>query len=224
MRSNKVTAGELSKKAASDTTRYDALEVGHYMTEDVEEHLRLSAEKHHHIINEPEFCVVMVLAKDSLIKNVIRRKFYCWPYLPSPRPNQAVFLYNKARQKIVKRLWVLPSDMVMAELAGTNVIVDKRYATMQAWSVAFFKGTFWEYIRHEHELNMPSEHEYFLAHREELLKAGCKIPDSTFSDPFDFSKIAIKQVIDSEDSGVSQDSLSGSGKAENAERSITNQI
>jgi len=224
LKSNDITAGELSKKAASDTTRYDALEVGHYMADDIGQHLYDSAEKHYNIINEPEFCVVMVIAKDPLIKNLVRRKFYCWPYLPSPRPNQAVFLYNKARQKITKRLWVLPSDMVMAELAGTNVIVDKRYATMQAWSVAFFKGTFWEYIRHEHNIDMPSEHEYFLAHREELLKAGCKIPDASFSDPFDFSKIAIKKVIDSDDSGVSQDGLGSLGQTQDTERSVSNQI
>lgn len=192
------SAGELSQKALSDQTKYDALEVGHAMADDIGVHLRECIEKHKTIIDEPEFCVVMIIAKDPMIKNLIRRKFYCWPYLPKPRPNQAVFLYNKAQDKIVKRLWVLPSDMVMAELAGTNIIVDKRYATMQAWSVAFFKGTFWEYIRHEHDITMPSEHEYFLQHREELIKAGCKIPDASYSEPFDFSKIHIEKIIDTQ--------------------------
>ncbi len=193
------TAGELSKKALSDTTKYDALEVGHAMTDDIQEHLYESVKQYHNIINEPEFCVVMIVAKDPLIKNLTRRKFYCWPYLPSPRPNQAVFLYSKKSERIIKRLWVLPSDMVMAELASL-AIVDKRYKTMQAWSVAFFEGKFWEYIRYEHSIDMPSEHEYFLDHREELIKAGCKLPDSDFSDPFDFSKIHIKQVIDTQES------------------------
>lgn len=200
--SKRKSAGELSKKASEDTTKYDALEVGHALSDDIGVHLRESIEKHKHIIDEDEFCVVMIIAKDPIIKNLMRRKFYCWPYLPSPRPNQAVFLYNKIKDRITKRLWVLPSDMVMAELAGTNVIVHKRYQTMQAWSVAFFKGTFWEYIRHEHNINMPSEHEYFLAHREELIKAGCKIPDSSFSQPFDFSKIAIEKVIDTQEAAI----------------------
>lgn len=190
------TAGELSKKAASDTTKYDALEVGHAMSDDIGVHLRECIEKHKPIIDENEFCIVMIIAKDPLIKNLIRRKFYAWPYLPSPRPNQAVFLYNKGLDQITKRLWVLPSDMVMAELSGTNVIVDKRYQTMQAWSVAFFKGTFWEYIRHEHDISMPSEHEYFLANREKLIQAGCKIPDATMTNPFDFSKVAIEKIVD----------------------------
>ncbi len=193
------TAGELSHKANADNTKYDAREVGHALADDIGVHLRESIEKHKHIIDEPEFCVVMVIAKDPLIHNLMRRKFYCWPYLPSPRPNQSVFLYNKALDDITKRLWVLPSDMVMAELAGTNVIVDKRYATMQAWSIAFFKGTFWEYIRHESNITMPSEHEYFLAHRQELIEAGCQIPASGYTEAFDFSKIHAKQIIDSSD-------------------------
>lgn len=190
------TAGELSLKAASDTTKYDALEVGHWMAEDIEKELYISIAKHKDIIDENEFCVIMVIAEDPLIPNVKRRKFYCWPYLPSPRPNQSVFLYNKQLDRITKRLWVLPSAMVMAELAGTNVIVHKNYATMQAWSVAFFKGTFWEYVRHDQDTDMLSETEYMSKHREELIKAGCKIPDSSFSEPFDFSKIHIKNVVE----------------------------
>jgi len=195
------SAGEISSKLLSDSTKYDALEVGHAMTDDIDKHLYESVEKYKDMIDEKEFCVVMIVAKDPLIKNLIRRKFYCWPYLPSPRPNQAVFLYNNQLGKITKRLWVLPSDMVMAELASL-AIVDKRYKTMQAWSVAFFEGKFWEYIRYEHKIDMPSEHEYFLQHREELIKAGCKVPDASYSDPFDFDKINIEKVIDTQESLV----------------------
>lgn len=202
------TAGDLAHKALSDTTKYNALEVGHAMADNIESQLYESIAKHKHIIDENEFCVVMVIAKDPLIKNLIRRKFYCWPYLPSPRPNQAVFLYNKLLERITKRLWILPSDQVMAELAGTNVIVHKRYATMQAWSVAFFKGTFWEYIRHEHGITMPSEHEYFLQHRKELIDAGCKIPESSVAETFDFSKIQIEKIIDTQQALVPEDHFS----------------
>jgi hypothetical protein len=192
------SAGELSKKALSDTTKYDALEVGHAMADDIEKHLYESIEIYKDMIDEPEFCVVMIKAEDPLIKNLIRRKFYCWPYLPSPRPNQAVFLYNKQLGQITKRLWVLPPDMVMAELASL-AIVSKRYKTMQAWSVAFFEGKFWEYIRYEHDINMPSEHEYFTLHREELIKAGCKFSNASVSEPFDFEKIHIEKIIDTQE-------------------------
>lgn len=195
MSDNTLTAGELSKKAYADTTRYDALEIGHWLSEDIEKQLRLAIENYRPMIDEPEFCVVMLISKDPLIKNAIRRKFYCWPYLPSPRPNQSVFLYNKSLDRITKRLWVLPSDMVMAELSSLSH-VDKRYQTMQAWSIAFYKGTFWEYVRYDQKIDMLSETEYISKHREELIQAGCKVSDSTISEPFDFSKIHIKKVID----------------------------
>lgn len=189
------TAGELSKQALSDSTKYNALEVGHFMAEDIEKHLYESIAKHKNIIDEKEFCVIMIIAKDNLISNLIRRKFYCWPYLPKPRPNQSVFLYNKDADRIIKRLWALPSDMVMAELAS-NIIVADKYKTMQAWSVAFFEGRFWDYIRHEHKIDMLSEQEYVSKHREELIKAGCKETYTRIREPFDFSKIAIEKIVD----------------------------
>lgn len=189
------TAGEISKQLMSDNTKYNAIEVGHAMTDDIESHLYESIARHKNIIDEKEFCVVMVIAEDPLIKNVKRRKFYCWPYLPKPRPNQSVFLYNRDADRIIKCLWCLPSAMVMAELSS-SIIVDKKYQTMQAWSIAFFHGQFWEYVRHEHKIAMLSEHEYFLQHRDKLIEAGCKIPGSDDGEAFDFSKIAVEKIVD----------------------------
>ena len=190
MKKKTKTAGQLQNQVSKDTTKYNALEVGHAMADDIGSQLRLCIENHKTIIDEPEFCIVMVIAEDPLLKNLKRRKFYAWPYLPSPRPNQSVFLYNKAKDDITKRLWVLPSAMVMAELTSLS-FVDKRYQTMQAWSTAFMKGTFWEYIRYEHSIDMLSEHEYFLANRQKLIDAGCKQVPVNFTDPFDFSKVYV---------------------------------
>jgi hypothetical protein len=209
------TAGELSHIAMSDQTKYDALEIGHDLANDIAKHLRDCIENHRNIIDENEFCIVMILAKDPLIHNLLRRKFYAWPYLPKPRPNQAVFLYNKAQDRITKRLWVLPCDMVMAELHSLSV-VDKRYESLKRWSDAFYKGWkfvnkqfintdpffFWEYVRADQNTNMLSEHEYFLKHREELMQAGCQNPDLTSVEPFDFSKIQIKQIVDTKTSAA----------------------
>lgn len=203
----RVSAGELSKKALSDTTKYDALEVGHAISGDIDKHLNECIEKHLNYKDQEggypyrqldQFAVVMVIAKDNLIKNLTRRKFYCCPFLPSPRPNQAVFLYTRAAGRIVKRLWVLPSDMVMAELASL-AIVDKRYQTMQAWSVAFFEGKFWEFVRYESGTTMVSQQEYISQHRKELLDSGCKLLDPDYSQPFDFDKINIEKVIDTQE-------------------------
>lgn len=197
MTEQRKTAGEISNKLRQDTTKYNALEVGHAMTDDIEKHLYESVNIYKNMIDEDEFCVVMVLASDPLLCNAVRRKFYCWPYLPKPRPNQTVFLYNKSLDKITKLLWCLPPDMVMAELASLSR-VDKRYSTMRAWSIAFFNGCFWNYVRKDKDITMLSEHEYFLQHREELVKAGCKLPDSDSTEPFDFSKIQINNVIDTQ--------------------------
>ncbi len=192
------TAGELSSKAKSDSTNYNLLEIGHAVCDDIETELYESIAKYKDIYDEDEFCVVRVIASDPLIKNAKRYKYYCWLYLPSPRPDQTVFLYNKKYDKIIKRLWSLPSAARMSQLASTTCICPKEYETMQAWSIAFFKGTFWEYVRHDQGTNMLSESEYLQAHREELIKAGCQVPESRISEPFDFSKIHIKNIVDTQ--------------------------
>lgn len=215
------TAGELSNQIRKDTTKYDALEVGHAITDNTEAQLRICIENHKTIIDENEFCIVIIIAKDPLLHNVMRRKFYAWPYLPKPRPNQTVFLYNKGLDKITKRLWSLPNDMMMAELHSLPH-VNKRYHTMKEWTGAFYHGWrfvranpsdpnsqgnfvnttptfFWEYIRQQHNITMPSEHEYFLAHMDELIKAGCQLPTADSAESFDFSKIAIENFVDTSD-------------------------
>ncbi len=198
MKKKRKTAGELSQEALKDNTKYNAREVGEAMCADTEIELQKCIDKYRTIIDEDEFCLVRLIASDPLIKNAKRFKYYAWPYLPSPRPNQAVFLYNKKLDKITKRLWVLPNAILMSKLASVCV-VPKEYETMQAWSIAFYDGKFWEFIRYQHGITMPSEHEYFLAHRDELIKAGCKIPDSTYSEPFDFSKIGPDKLIDAQE-------------------------
>jgi hypothetical protein len=189
----RLTAGQASVKASSDRTKYDSLEVGHALCDDILNQIWICIDKHKPIIDEREFCVVMVIASDPLIHNVMRRKFYAWPYLPSPRPNQSVFLYRKGSDDI-QRLWVLPEANAMAVLS-TMGFVAPRYRTMQAWSNAFFNGEFWEYIRKEHQIFMLSESEYLDANREKLIKSGCKQSDSLPAEPFDFSKIRTDKVV-----------------------------
>lgn len=152
------TAGELCKKALEDTTVYKAEEVGRAMCDDIEKHLYKAIENYVDRIDQDKFCVVMLIGKDSILPNLIRRKFYCWPFLPKPRPNQAVFLYEKGKDRITKRLWVLPCDAAMAELASLGP-VHKVYKNMQKWSKAFFSGNFWDFIRSESKIDMKSEYE-----------------------------------------------------------------
>lgn len=188
-------AGELSLKAASDKTKYDPLEVGHALTEDIAKELMICAHRHANIFDENEYCVGYVIATDPLIKGIMRRKFFAMLYLPSPRPNQAVFLYNKSQDRFMKRLWTLPNPATMAVLSESTNVADQ-YKNMKSWSDAFFAGKFWEYIRSQHKISLLSEIEYLNANREKLIKAGCKESKSVPADSFDFSKISINKIVD----------------------------
>jgi len=183
------TSGQLSHKALSDTTKYDALEVAHASTDDTMDQLLESVKTYYDKIDAITFCVVMVISKDPLLVNLKRRKFYCWPWLPSPRPNQAVFLYNKMLDKITKRLWVLPCPETMAYITEPGFMVGKEYQTMQHWSRSFYRGTFWKDIRDEHKIDMLSQEEYFALHADELANSGLYIEDPGIAESFDFSKI-----------------------------------
>jgi len=208
------TAGELTLKAASDNTKYDALEIGHALVEDnsIEKGLIECIERHKGIFDEDEFCVGYVIASDPLIKGVMRRKFFAMLYLPSPRPEQAVFLYNKRLDKITKRLWVLPAcyspnaKAWTMEKLYTSSIVPKGYQTMKRWSEYFYDGVFWESIRKEHNITLLSEHEFLNANREKLIQSTPQQFESGSSKSFDFSKISIKQVVDTK-TAVSDESV-----------------
>lgn len=188
------TVGAQSVKARSDSHIYDPLEIGYALSDEIIENLQICAERHRNIFDEQEYFICLFIAGDPLIKGVRRHKYAAFLHLPSPRPEQSCFLFNKATGKI-KRLWSLPSAVVMA-LISESKNVSKRWQNTKKWCDSFFRGTFWEDIRKQHNIHHLSEHEYLLAHKEEFLKAGAKEPDSSFSEPFDFSKIQIKQIID----------------------------
>lgn len=203
---NILSASELASKASSDTTTYKAREVAYAWVEDLYDQLMESVSIYKDKIDQDEFCVVYVIASDPLLPTLRRRKFYCWPYLPSPRPNQGVFLYRKSADEIVKRLWVLPVDQSMAELATPGFIVDKNYEMMQSWCHSFFKGTFWQDIRNQHQISMLSQEEFDELNKSDLSKAGLQHSDSGISEPFDFSKIQAGQVENSRNIFAFQDS------------------
>ena len=135
-----------------------------------------------------------LVAGDPLISGVRRHKYYSYLYLPSPRPNQSVFLYNKKTAHL-KHLWSLPNAKVMA-IVSEMPTVDKKWQRTKNWCDSFFDGSFWHTIRDMHKITMPSETEYLNANREKLIQAGCKVPQTRFTDPFDFSKVSINKIVD----------------------------
>jgi hypothetical protein len=191
---NTLTAGELAQKAALDTTTYKAMEVAQAWVEDLFDQLMEAVQLYKDKIDQDEFCVVYVIATDPLLPTLKRRKFYCWPYLPSPRPNQGVYLYRKSSDRIVCRLWTLPVAETMAELATPGFVVDKPYELMQIWSREFYKGNFWQFIRKQHGIKMLSQEEWDELNKADLIKAGLQHTDSSGTEAFDFSKIQAGQV------------------------------
>lgn len=188
------TAGELSLKAASDHTKYDPLEVGHALTDDIVSQLLICAETHDKIFDMDEYCLILIIAGDPLIAKVRRHKYTAFPYLPQPRPQQAVFLWNKPLQKM-KFLWSLPDAKVMAIISEMNYVAQQWVRT-KGWCDAFYKGQFFEHIRKQHGINIQTETEFLNANRDKLIQAGCKEVDASFTDPFDFSKIHVDHIVD----------------------------
>lgn len=212
MSENILAASDLAAKAAQDTTKYKAMEVAHAWVEDLYEELMKSVAIYKDKIDQDDFCVIYVVAGDPLLPTLKRRKFYCWPYLPSPRPNQTVFLYNKKADRIIKRLWTLPIAETMAELATPGFVVDKPYELMQAWARAFYKGTFWQFIRRQHDIKMLSQEEFDELNKAELVKAGLESVEPSASESFDFSKITAGQVEHSGNAFLFQDGENGARK------------
>lgn len=202
-----VIASELSKKALSDTSRYDPLEVAHASLDDTTAELFKCAEMHADnkwFAHSDEFCVAIFFTEgDPLIKNLRRQKFAAFPYLPDPRPQQAVFLFRKSTQT-VKRLWCLPNAATMAIVSETQVVA-KQWQTTKQWSDAFFNKQFFELIRKQNKIKLGDRHWYMQMMKEkirseldssEFLKLFGDEIEGSLPDPFDFSKISVQEVID----------------------------
>jgi hypothetical protein len=188
------TAGELSIKAASDSTKYDPLEIGYALTDDVVSQLRICAERHEQQFDEVEYFIILVVAGDPLIKGVRRHKYAALLHMPQPRPQQACFLYNKSTKNL-RRLWSMPDAKVMAVISEMKNVSPK-WRNTKEWCDAFYRGDFFNFIRKKNNITHLSEHEYLNANREKLIQAGCKEVETSFSDPFDFSKISIQKIVD----------------------------
>lgn len=217
------TAGELSLKASRDSTKYDTLEVGHALTNDIAKELAECATRHHNIFGEDEYCVCFVIAGDPLLKNLMRRKFFAMLYLPSPRPNQSVFLYNKRWERFTKRLWTLPNALTMATLSEkTFGEIDAPYHDMKRWCDAFynFRKPFWQFIRDQHKIDMLSESEYLKANREKFIKAGAQNSETARPDTLDFANVAAEKIINPKVVSFPKDRLDIFGQAKDFNRSI----
>lgn len=208
---NRKTAGELSLQAAADKIKYDPLEIAYALSEDIIHQVFVCSHKHRPIFDESEYFITLNIASDPLIKGIRRHKYAAWLYLPSPRPEQSCFLYNRHTDQI-RRLWSLPKAETMALLSEQS-IVAKPWLQTKRWVDAFYALKFWEHIRKEHNITHLSESEYIKLHKQELINAGAKECAPGITDPFDFSKIQIDHIIDTKTAHSEQNVFDDAGKA-----------
>lgn len=195
------TAGELSRKASSDTTKYDPLEVAYAITEDIYDQLLICAEAHCPIFkDQDQFCLGLYIAGDPLLKNVRRHKYCAFPWLPEPRPQQSVYLFTKATQNII-RLWSLPNAQTMAIISEMQY-VSPQWQETKAWCDAFFKKTFFETIRGRNNLSMLAQSEWLDTYGTEFGDTRADEVKGNVADTFDFSKISVKQVVDQDKASI----------------------
>lgn len=200
-KSKRKTAGELILKASKDTTKYDPLELGYAITDDTIEQLRICASNHDKLElfkASEQYCLVRLVCsyQNKDLKNVKNIKYYAFPFLPQPRPQQAVFLYNRKTQDI-KRLWSLPNAHVMATISCMSTVAPQWKMT-KFWCDAFYELDFWERIRKQHNILMLSEKEWLDAHGDKFREPGLQKVEPLSADTFDFSKVTSKKIIDSE--------------------------
>lgn len=189
------TAGSLSAKAASDHDSYDLMDIGIEMSKDVTEQVWECIDLHRDRFDADEFCVVMQYASDCVLSNLIRRKFYAWPFLPKPRPSQTVWHYHRPSDT-VRMLWVLPAADTMVILSEL-ISPDPAYKNMARWSRWFFTRDYWKNIRKEAGINMPSEEEHVERLRREQRHSPSDDVSPSVTNAFDAPRVNPKKVVDS---------------------------
>lgn len=155
-----VLHNELRNK---ETDSCSHLDLGYAFSNDIYDGVIQCIDAHWYTFGDhvKKFCVYCVLCPgEGDLKYVIRRKFFAWPHLPYPMPNQSVWLVDK-EQESVMFLWSLPTPQTMAEMSESYG-VSKEEVRMRTWCIEFFKGCnfFWQCIRDMHGIDFLSEPEF----------------------------------------------------------------
>jgi hypothetical protein len=206
----KETLGEKYNKVKLDSTKYDPLDMALGMLEKVPQELLVCAHRHKEIFGEDEYFVGYVISDDPVLKGIRRKKFHAMLFMPTPVPEQAFWLYNKALDTF-KFMWCLPKPWAMANYASLTY-VDKKKRRMKSWCDAYFKGTFWETIRSMHGIDHLSEEEFKLKHRDKVANFVPDYSNACLANPFDFSKVGFGDVYDSQKIVSLKDSQNSGGK------------
>lgn len=173
------------------------LDMGHAFCDKVYKGIIECIDRHYDTFSVTKFCAVCTLSHgEGGLKYLIRSKYYATPWLPTPFPNQSVWLFDKEDGSTLF-LWSLPGPMKMAMLSeefSYNILHNEKRTKI--WCDAFFKGapSFWKTIREMHGIDMLSEMEIENRNR----KMGAKrIDDDALgldADSFYLPEIRIKKL------------------------------
>jgi hypothetical protein len=164
------TLGQLHNELRNkEPEKCSHLDLGYAFSDDVYKGVLECIQRHYNTFNEkaPAFCVMCVLCPgEGNLSYMVRRKFCAFPWLPSPMPNQSVWLFDR-RDDSIKFLWALPTPLKMAKLSE-EYSYQAEEERMKKWCDWFYLGTqkFWENIRKMHGIEMFSESEINLRNRE----------------------------------------------------------
>lgn len=189
MKPDKLTAGQLDYSLRNDPNSYNAYEVAGDVCEDLPKHLWECVDKHRPIIDERQFCVVMLIQQDQLLKTVYKRRFYAWPFLPKVRADQSVWLYDKDKDSL-DFLWAMPEPEAMAMLAHMPT-VDYSLMRMKYWVDHFYAGDFYDRIREDNGIEMFTEAEFLKLHAKELREAATHYGIRRLTDAADAQQVNV---------------------------------
>lgn len=188
----KETLGDKYNKVLADSTRYDPVDMAFAMVEKIPLELITCAERHKKIFDEDEYFIGFVISDDPMLKGIRRQKFHALMFMPTPVPEQAIWLYNKITDEY-KFMWCLPDPYAMANYS-TLTYVDEEKRRIKTWCDAYFNGNFWETIRSMHGIEHLSEHEYRLKHRNIIPNFKLNEGNPCLTETFDFSKVSFGDV------------------------------
>ena len=215
------TVGEKQHKASLDSTKYDAREVAYGRMETAPEMFEQCAKRHCKIFDEDEFFVVSLIVYDPMIKNLRRNKYYADLFMPAPRPQQTVFLYNKVHDTW-RYMWTIPDPVTIVEISEA-LYVPKEDRRVKQWIDAIYNRTFWPTIRKMHGIDHLSREEFVELNRDKIPSHVADKGDPLRAETFDFSKVNFGEVGNPLHLRPLQDGQNLAGKTKGLDRDIANE-
>lgn len=88
-------------------------------------------------LDKPYFITVL-LRKDPMFHNMIQRFFFARETLPTPTPDQTVWMYDPKDENL-QLIWMLPREPAIKKLAAMGKYAPKRHRPKVFWSQKYLQ-------------------------------------------------------------------------------------